>query len=389
MDQRLQRDIRAWDAIEDHRTGTPGDAATADWLASEIHATGAQPIVDWFPFTRRVPGECSVTAQDRRAEGVPLFDGGFTAAPGPGATEPERIHGPLQRLDALSGIGLIEFGPGPWHRGTQALARARLANHLQAIVAVAAGDQVAPGLALLNAEHYRAPFGPVVVQVATESRDWLYDLQARQVPVTVVANGQLEDTRAGNVQVRIPGRDETLAPLVVMTPRSSWWTSTSERGGGIAIWLECVRHFAASQPERTVIFTANTGHELGHVGLDHFLEQHPELVAGARAWIHLGANFAASVGDIRFQASSTALLQDGLAEFAARGIADASFTPVGDRPFGEARNIFDGGGQYVSLLGNNRLFHHPDDRWPDAVDINKLSRLAAAMLAITSLLAGA
>jgi hypothetical protein len=381
MDQRLQRDIRSWDSIEDHRTGTHGDAATAGWLAGEIRNSGATPEVDWFPFQRRVLGECSVAAQGRGVEGLPLFDGGFTDRAG--------LEGRLRQLDAISGIGLVEFGPGLWHRGTQALERARLANALQAIVAVAADDLIAPGLAVLNAEHYQNPFGPVVLQVGTEARSWLADLQARAAPVTVTAEGQLESTRAANVQVRIAGRDDTLAPLVIMTPRSGWWTCTSERSGGIAIWLECIRHFSSNQADRSVIFTANTGHELGHIGLDHYLAGHHDLIAGAHAWIHLGANFAADQAGLLFQASSEALMKDGLAELATQGVDKPTSTPVGDRPLGEARNIFDGGGQYLSLLANNRLFHHPDDRWPDAVDMDTLSRVAHAMLAIAARLAHA
>ncbi|MDH3644220.1 MAG: hypothetical protein OES38_19090 [Gammaproteobacteria bacterium] len=384
MDKRLQRDVQAWDDIHEHRTGTPGDATTAEWLAREAHAAGAQTELDWFAFQRRVPGECSVSAGGRRVEGLPMFDGGFTSP----QSEPEGHRGPLQALDAVSGIGLVEFGPGPWHRGTQVLERARLANALQAIVAVAADEQIAPGLAVLNAEHYQKPFGPVVLQVGTGARNWLLDLKAKRTPVTVIAEAPLEHTRAANVMVRIPGSDESLAPLVVMTPRSGWFTCTSERGGGIAIWLECIRYFGVNPPERTVLFTANTGHELGHIGLEHYLQRHHDLIAGAHAWLHLGANFAASAGAIRFQASP-AFLADGVAELATHGINDPTTTPPHERPLGEARDIFDGGGRYVSLLGSNRMFHHPDDRWPDAVDMDKLSRLAKAMLAIAAHLAHA
>ena len=53
---------------------------------------------------------------------------------------------------------------------------------------------------------------------------------------------------------------------------------------------------------------------------------------------------------------------------------------VGNRPLGEARNIYDGGGQYISLLGGNPLFHHPDDRWPDAIDMPKLLKLNNMMI---------
>ena len=51
-------------------------------------------------------------------------------------------------------------------------------------------------------------------------------------------------------------------------------------------------------------------------------------------------------------------------------------------PGGEARAIHDGGGRYISLLGANGLFHHPHDRWPGAVDVDRVARFAEAFVQI-------
>jgi hypothetical protein len=56
-----------------------------------------------------------------------------------------------------------------------------------------------------------------------------------------------------------------------MTPRSSWWQSTAERGGSLVCWLEALRALIAAPPVCNVIFTANSGHELGDLGLDDFM----------------------------------------------------------------------------------------------------------------------
>jgi hypothetical protein len=56
-----------------------------------------------------------------------------------------------------------------------------------------------------------------------------------------------------------------------MTPRSSWWQSTAERGGGLVCWLESLRALIVAPPACNAIFTANSGHELGHLGLDDFM----------------------------------------------------------------------------------------------------------------------
>ncbi|MHA1235401.1 MAG: hypothetical protein ACTSQL_10000, partial [Promethearchaeota archaeon] len=60
----------------------------------------------------------------------------------------------------------------------------------------------------------------------------------------------------------------------------------------------------------------------------------------------------------------------------------------GNRPLGEAKNIFDGGGQYFSIIGMaNPLFHHPDDRWPGAIDVNNTVRITKALILLASQLA--
>lgn len=379
MRSRIEADIRGWDAILDHRTGTTGDEQTAQWLSEELRRTGVEPSVDRFPFQRRVLHECYVAAGGQRADGVPLFDGGHTNADG--------LHGTLSDLESDGGIGLTLFGPGPWHPGTQALHKARERGALQAIVAVAAGDLVRPGLALLNADDYARPYGPPVLQVGTEHRVWLEEALRTSEPVRFSAHVTFEQTHASNVQAKIEGADRSLQPLVIMTPRSGWWTCTSERAGGITLWLELARHFAANRPDRTVIFTANTGHELGHVGLEHYLGSAPELVGEAHVWVHLGANLAAVDGTLRLQASTDELLKTGLAALSASGITQREITPVDERPLGEARNIYDGGGGYVSFLASNRLFHHPEDRWPEAVDLDRTVALNQALLDIVDQLA--
>jgi len=152
-----------------------------------------------------------------------------------------------------------------------------------------------------------------------------------------------------NVQATIPGSDTSLPPLIVMTPRSGWWTCAPERGGGIAAFLEIMRAVQVLRAPRSVIFTANTGHEIGHTGLDQYLNDYPELVKNALAWLHLGANFAARFGsNIRLQYSSETLRSLVQTHCHQQNIAPDSETPLGKRLAGEARNIFDAGGAYVS-----------------------------------------
>ena len=377
-------DIEGWDAIAEHRTGTAGDLATAHWLADTIRAAGAEPSLDFFPFRRRVLHECAVEVDGRRAEGVPLFDGRLTDEAG--------ITCPLTRLDGVGrGIAVTTSSPG----GTSTELSTARNGASCAVVAASAPPEGVPGLTLLNAPQYGQPYGPPVLQVATQEVEWLDAAAESGAVARFVAHATIEHTEACNVLTRIPGRDPSAAPLVVMTPRSSWWTSTAERGGGIAAWLACIRHFANDPGLCDVLFTANTGHELGHVGLEHYMARCPNLAKEARAWIHLGANFAAAdchhagtrlAAGVRYQASPD-LFDMGLETLEAFGITPETIVPPAVRPSGEAQNVFDAGGNYVSLLGKNPWFHHPDDRWPATINLGKTETICRAVLRIARTLA--
>ena len=136
-------------------------------------------------------------------------------------------------------------------------------------------------MGLINAESFRQPYGAPAIHVSSEAgRGGAGRGGARR---TGPAPGRepAHPAVARNVVIALAGTDPA-APLVVMTPRSSWWQSTSERGGGIVCWLESLRALLAAPPVsdaagRPVIFTANSGHELGHLGLDDFVARRARL----------------------------------------------------------------------------------------------------------------
>src|SRR5215813_5287006 len=140
-------------------------------------------------------------------------------------------------------------------------------------------------------------------------------------PGHLMATSRRTRTQARNVVVTIAGHDRARAPVVVMTPRSSWWQSTAERGGGLVCWLETLRALLAAPPLCDVIFNANSGHELGHLGLDDFIARRPgwerTVSEGGATWVHFGANLGAADGELCLQSASDDLRQ--LTEFALGG----------------------------------------------------------------------
>ena len=167
-------------------------------------------------------------------------------------------------------IAITRYGISPLDSATKNLTKSRQENGHAAIVAIADDEYSTPGLAVLNAESYKEPYGPPVLQVASQEAEWLLALDKNE-RLTVYAELIDEESEALNVQTKVMGRITSLTSIAAMTLKSGWWTCTSERGGGITIWLNSIRHLSKNPPSRSVIFTANTGHELGHLGLDHFL----------------------------------------------------------------------------------------------------------------------
>ncbi|MCY4637156.1 MAG: hypothetical protein OXG04_22120 [Acidobacteria bacterium] len=379
--ERIARVVREYDSQGDHRTGSPVDAESGRWLADRVDEAGLVPEIEWMGFSRIGVQAAYLEVGDRWAEGVPLFDGGFTDAAG--------VSGTLSSLDGDGTIGLGHVGP----RAGADFRAHRRATPQQAVVTVTGGpsNDVPDGLALINAPDFKAPFGPPVLQVASRHRTWLTAAAASGATARVVAHVTRRPEEVFNVTATLRGREPSLAPVFVMTPRSGWWTCASERGGGIAVWIEMIRGMAAAPlPRRTTVFLASTGHELGHYGLAEFLRTRSRLVRSAAAWIHLGANFGAAVGGEPLLQASTAELQSR-AQDALRqvGGGPARRRPAGEEPNGEARHIHAGGGTYLSVIGANGLFHHPADRWPDAVDVDRIARYARAFTDVGLQLANA
>lgn len=360
--------LQAWDGQGSHRTGTAGDAAGAEWLAGQAHALGADVAVEAFGIDRLDPVAAYLEIGGARIDGVPVFDAPPTPADGLTGT--------------LGGdIAVAELPPRAVYNG--AFQRLRHGGGHCALVVICQGD--APGPGLINAEDFRAPYGTPAIHVSSEARDAVLAAARQGRSARLTSHSRRIQARAVNTVVTLRGRSESAPPLVVMTPRSSWWQSTAERGGGLVCWLESLRVLlGAAPPDRDVVFTANTGHELGHLGLDDFVVRRPGWDrAGGTEWVHYGANIGAVGGCLSLVSNTDELRRLGLAELSIAGQPPDDIPPPTLVPSGETRDIHRAGGRYLTLVGSNRLFHLPQDRWPDAVDVPAIARIAGAAARMT------
>jgi hypothetical protein len=235
-----------------------------------------------------------------------------------------------------------------------------------------------PGLFLLNAPSFKAPCGPPMLQVSSEESEWLKEQAAVRAEATVVAVATQTATQAFNVTAKIAGSDPGLPPLVIMTPRSGWWRCASERGGGIACWLETMRVLAGARPEHDCLFVACSGHELGFLGIGAYLDRRPDLIKRAYRWIHFGANIGAPRQANLIHASDDLAERWAVTTLEMKGLRVDAIAARGSVPRGEAGAVHRRGGRYVAMVCGTDVFHHADDRWPDAVDVASLARYAVA-----------
>ena len=364
---RITRVISEFDAQGWHRTGTPVDHESARWLADKARELGFAAELESFDLSRVDPQECRLEVNGERIPGLPMFDGTFTSSRG--------IKGRIGTLGsgAAIGLGRVTRG-GAENRG---LDDARKSGSHQGLVAVTAGDR--PGLMPMNATVFPKSFGPPVLQVARETEAQLQESAEQRLEATLTVAVERTEAESFNVVGRIEGREPGLPPLIVMTPRSGWWQCASERGGGIACWLELMRSIIEEGPRRDVIFVATSAHELGLMGVHDFMRRRPGIETAAFAWLHFGANIGGALDpSARFSATDSEL-----ETVAATALEQHSANPVEAVPRGttvgaESQVIAGLGGRVTAMVGGNPLFHLESDRWPDAVDVDAVAGFASA-----------
>ncbi|HWN98598.1 MAG TPA: hypothetical protein VNS63_04945 [Blastocatellia bacterium] len=372
LEERVAAVIQMYDAQGNHRTGTEVDKASAEWLANQVRNLGAELSLEPFTLNRVDPQLCYLRIGDRRIEGVPLFDAGFTAVEG--------VRGRIGPIGSDAEIGLAETTPfmltepiGIDERNQ--VAEARHSRH-KAGVLLTRGSR--PGLFLINASAFTKPFGPPMLQVSSVESEWLKEQAQRRAETTVAAHAKRTVARAFNITAKIAGKNPRLAPIVLMAPRSGWWQCASEQGSRLVCWLEAMRVLAAGKPARDCFFVALSGHELGFLGMDAYLKSRPGLIKRAHAWIFFGS----SIGEPRqpnlIHASDDALEQWAVAAMDKEDLTANGKAQHGSKARGEAGAVQQGGGRYFTLVCGSNVYHNVADRWPEAVDVAILARYARA-----------
>ncbi len=370
LEQRVASVLQAFDAQGNHRTGTAVDAASAEWLADQVRQLGIEPSLEPFGLSRVDPQLAYARVANHRVDGVPMFDTAFTSQEG--------IRGRLGPLGSDAEIGLAETSPVNVAHTAEAdiVPVVRQSRHKAAILITGA---TRPGLFLSNAPAFLNPAGPPMLQVSNVEGAWLKQQAQQRADATVMACVTRTPVQAFNVTAKISGHDQSLAPLVFMAPRSGWWQCVSEQGSRLACWLEMMRVLTTAKPSRDCHFVAMSGHELGFMGMNPYLERRQDLIRRAEAWIFLGSDIGAPRQPNLIHASDDALEHWLVVALAKQELTVDAREPHRARARGETAAIQRSGGRFATLACASSVFHNVGDRWPEAVDVSLLARYAKAL----------
>jgi hypothetical protein len=389
---RLWGDLVRYCAIGEHRTATPEDLRTSQWLVDELRAVGVDASTHAFAVGQQYfPRAHALDVAGAAIECFPLW---WTPTTGPRPLVAPLALAPRDApAGALAGtIALVIVPPDAFAStlpGREMYRRVRQANAAGAAGVVTVTQDRSGEIVAYNAMAGLDLWGVPVISVGQRDEEALLAAAARGARASLLVDGEyrrpVEALEVVGQLTRGPRR------IVISTPSSGWFQCAGERGPGIAIWLALARWAAARRSEVSYTFVASPGHEMSGLGIDYFLEHLAPPREHVACWVHLGAGIATydyEFNDFRpaklarpfrrrLMSSDQAFIPILRDEFKGIDGLVESFT---DRPIGELTAITDRGYRGWGL-GGGSAYHHMKKDTPEAVSgpdlLEPIARAAA------------
>jgi len=287
----LYRDVVTYSQFGEHRTATDGENKTTDWITERLEAAGLQTSFQSFPVETYFVSETSLIVDGQQIDCFPLWPPCWTGS--------HPVRAPLAPLGATADqqkgrIALLKASPS--FGALPFLSSEEDATLFHAVADAGALAVVVVGSGLSGEIHaYNTPddtdVSPVpAVQVSARYEPVLVAAARQGTKVSLLLDGRTEpQAEARNVFGRLY-RGKNL--IVISTPKSGWFTCAGERGPGVALFLALACWVSQRKSQTSYLFDANTGHEIGGLGVRRFFEELAPTPDQVLAWIHLGANIA-------------------------------------------------------------------------------------------------
>lgn len=358
---RMMADITRYEAFGLHRYGLSSTDATLDWIAAELALAGLTTTQQQFRMDRQYVLETgSLRIGDRTIDVVPHWWP---------PEEPARFE-----LTAEIGPGGFAHVSLPYDRGAYLndAHRARLEEAFATKPKAVLLDIAHPSgeIFTYNVDQASKPWPVPVLLVAPKDAALL---QARASATATVHGTYRRDAEGRNIIGRLDRGHARW--LVISTPVTGWFTSTGERGPGIAGLLALARLAERTLTAHNLVFVATSGHEIGHGGMERFMHDGAPRPADTAAWAHFGSSLACRDPVVTAINSSAALAALVDKHFAAiRGVRLTAEKAA----IGELRDVHAAGyADFFGMAGSHKLFHTQADN-AAAVDPTLLVPMAKA-----------
>ena len=383
----LQAHLERYASVGHHRSGGEGDAATRDWLTSELREAGFDVELQSIPFEQWRHEEAFLEADGVQLEGFPLWWPPKDAAL-------RSVSGKLHWMaDAGPGdIGVMSVDPY--------LLSSLNSEQRQSIIEGA--RRGLGGVIILTRTITGEPFafnaesdfaGMAVLVLGSKYANAIDELVSNQTPTRLSLQGAYESVETWNVIGRL--NRAGAKTVVVSTPRTGWFNSGAERGPGISLFIE-LAHWAVQEGQSDLVFVATGGHEIAHIGMDAFMKDGAPAPDKTENWVHLGASIAAHAWkspDERLHDTSTAqntatrwiIFSENQTFSIYRRFRSLGyqFSPAHVSAFGETADIHAAGyGRFLGFAGGHPYFHLPSDN----ADNTSGEMLAPVALAIQKIM---
>ena len=366
---RVAADLSRHASFGDKFSGSPGDLATAAWIADRLRASGYQVQSSTFdaPFfvkrtTRLTSGTTTVDVM-AQAPVVPTGAAGVTA---PLALVEGAVGDVRDRLAVIvlpSARHAALFADRGIGQTVVSVAKAGA----KAIVIVTTGP-TGEAIALNSPEQ---PFVAIPAAVLAPKQAAPIVAAARSgAMATLILDGDATHRPSPNVIGTLRRGERWIA---ISTPRSGWFGCVGERGTGTAVFLELADWAVRRFPNHSIFLMNTGGHEYFFAGSHRALTQAPPADRTV-LWTHVGATLAAR--DARDDNGREVMLDTAdpgrslMATDTARAAAAEAFrglsglaTPTPVRAgAGELSTFTDKGYQTAfAVIGVHRWFHTSQD----------------------------
>ncbi|GGF22984.1 hypothetical protein [Flavobacterium limi] len=293
--------VQKFVSLGEHRTGTPTDLATSDWLGKELASYGYDVKHLYFPIRQFFPEKVSLSNGKETIKAFPLWWVNEHAN--------HNVTGTLVNVNKAkaldkSNIALIHL-PIKQKVNSKIYIDSIINLGVKGIVAIT--DNQSGEIEAYNTYKDQQPWKVPIILIAPKDSAKVQAFVKNGKPVTLAINGTFKDVKGRNVYGTIGNGSEY---IVISTPISGWFTCGGERGSGIAIWLSLAKWAASQKSKYTFVFTGNSGHEHAFKGAHEFLELNAPPVDKTHLWIHFGAGAAT----LEYKNTATGLVKQNNAD---------------------------------------------------------------------------